>query len=124
MFSARGEPVHPPPPAPPEWQLDLTGPTFSLPHRRFHLFTGSLGDALCVGTWHNADWFTPHSPSLFWPSDRSWCVATEIDYDSTLVGGSARLIADVLADPALEAWRIDDLVGGSLAHDGDTVNVD
>jgi hypothetical protein len=28
------------------------------------------------------DWFAPRSPSLLWPGDRSWCVATEIDVDS------------------------------------------
>jgi len=62
----------------------------------------------------------PQSPNLLWPVDRSWCVATEIDFDSTLVGGSAELIAAVLANPDLEAFpvRPDD----SLQADADTVN--
>jgi len=30
-----------------------------------------------------------HAPSLIWPSDHSWCVCSEVDFDSTLVGGSA-----------------------------------
>jgi hypothetical protein len=66
------------------------------------------------------EWFVPQSPNLLWPVDPSWCVATEIDFDSTLVGGSARLIEAVLADPRLEALpvRPDD----SLQADADTVN--
>ncbi len=53
--------------------------------------------------------------------DRSWCVATEIDLDSTLVAGDAALIDAVLARGGLEAWP----VGPSdlLSTDGDTVNV-
>ena len=44
-----------------------------------------------------------HSPNLWWPDDRAWCVATEIDLAWTYVGGSAALISDVLASPRLEA---------------------
>ncbi len=47
-------------------------------------------------------------------------MATGIDFDSTIVAGSAGPIAAVLAEPALEAWPVDP--GGSLAHDGDTVD--
>ncbi|MGH9069745.1 MAG: hypothetical protein ACRDX8_00935 [Acidimicrobiales bacterium] len=47
-------------------------------------------------------------------------MASEIDFDSTLVGGSDALIAEILAAPVLEAWR----VGPSdpLTWDSDTVN--
>ena len=44
-----------------------------------------------------------HSPNLWWPDDRAWCVATEIDLAWTYVGGSGALISDVLASPSLEA---------------------
>ena len=65
-------------------------------------------------------WFLPQSPDLIWSSDHSWCVATEIDFDSTLLGGDAALVDAVLADPALDAWPIDseDCVGSS----GDLIN--
>jgi hypothetical protein len=49
----------------------------------------------------------PQSPNLFWPDDHAWCVATEIDLDSTYVGGSTRLIADLLANDRLEALRVE-----------------
>jgi hypothetical protein len=42
-------------------------------------------------------------PNLWWPDDRSWCVASEIDFPYTYVGGSQELIEEILADPSLEA---------------------
>jgi hypothetical protein len=44
-----------------------------------------------------------HSPNLWWPDDRAWCVATEIDLAWTYLGGSTALISDVLSKPRLEA---------------------
>jgi hypothetical protein len=55
-----------------------------------------------------------------WPADRAWFVGTEIDVNSTVVGGSAELIADLLDAPALDAWPVD--ADDSVAADGDTVN--
>lgn len=46
------------------------------------------------------------SPNMIWPQDRAWFVATEIDFDSTLVGGSAELIGQILGDPTFEAFPI------------------
>ncbi len=60
------------------------------------------------------------SPQLTWPSDHAWCVATEVDFDSTLVGGSHDLITAVVADRALEALPIDP--DGRLTSDTDTIN--
>lgn len=45
------------------------------------------------------------SPNLWWPDDRAWIVATEVDYAWTYVGGSAALIDAILAEPRLEALR-------------------
>lgn len=60
------------------------------------------------------------SPSQWWPASRDWCVATEIDFDSTLVGGSNALVQRIVDDSRLEAFPVsptDDLGSG-----GDTVN--
>lgn len=91
----------------------LDNPKVVLPNRAYHLFSGELTAALTMG------WDTPQSPSLFWPADRSWCVATEIDFDSTLVGGTRALIDGVMAS-ALEVWEVrpNDL----LAYDADLFN--
>jgi hypothetical protein len=60
------------------------------------------------------------SANLVWPPDRSWCVAAEIDWDSTLVAGTAATCAAILADPRLEAFEVD--YGDDLSWFGDTVN--
>jgi hypothetical protein len=62
----------------------------------------------------------PQSPNLLWPADRTWCLASEIDFDSTLVGGSAGLIEALLAATRLDSWRV--APGDSLAYDADLVN--
>jgi hypothetical protein len=106
------EPV--PPAFPPEV---IDGPRLRHPGRNYLLFTGPLSAALDLGDPRGV-WL--QSPNLFWSAERSWCVATEIDFDSTIVAGSSELIAAVLAEPRLEAWPVDP--DDSLAYDGDTVN--
>jgi hypothetical protein len=100
-------------PIPPAFSRDvLVGPRLRLPQRDYLVFSGPL-DA--------AHQLRAQSPNLMWPNARSWFVATEIDFDSTLVGGSNALIRDLLSDAALETWRVDPR--DSLAYDGDMVNV-
>lgn len=60
------------------------------------------------------------APNLIWPKDRSWFVASEVDFDSTLVGGNAALIDGIIESSKLEAWRIRPT--DSLADDADKVN--
>jgi hypothetical protein len=118
QFSPVGEDVRPVEYAPDDWQLDLRGPTVELPGRTYHLFAGPLRDALRIGRWVSAEWFLAQSPNIFWPADHSWCVATEVDFDSTLVGGTHRLIADLIASHSLEVLAI-----GLDAPYEDTVNI-
>ena len=42
------------------------------------------------------------SANIWWPADRAWCVATDIDLVTTYVGGSTACVADLLADGGLE----------------------
>ncbi|MEV6837823.1 hypothetical protein AB0N17_25495 [Streptomyces sp. NPDC051133] len=53
-------------------------------------------------------------PDLWWPADRAWCLGGDVDLTSTYVGGSAELIAGLLAAPDLEAHPVgpDDTVVG------------
>ncbi|NAZ86331.1 hypothetical protein [Kineococcus indalonis] len=102
-----------PPPLPPkraemprELQQALAAPRLTLPGRYYLLFAGPLRAALDMGDQVTDDWFDAQSPNLLWPLDRSWCLASEIDFDSTLIGGSAELIKAVLAAPGLEAWQV------------------
>jgi hypothetical protein len=82
-------------------------PRLRLPHRNYLLFRGPLSAALDMG-WH---WppigFEPQSPSLLWPANQSWCVSTEIDFDSTLVGGTEDLINAILTATGLDAWPVE-----------------
>lgn len=99
--------LSPPPPAPAHWQLDLTGPTFTLPGRdRYHLFHGAVEQAVHIGRWDNTTFFTAQSPHFMWPADHTWCVATEIDDDSTIIGGTTALISEVCASAAIEVLPI------------------
>jgi len=82
-------------------------PRLRLPHRDYLLFRGPLRAALDMG-WHGSpSGFESQSPSLLWPVDHSWCVSTEIDFDSTLVGGSEDLINAILTAPGLDAWPVE-----------------
>lgn len=47
-----------------------------------------------------------HSPNLWWPSDHAWCVGTELDLDSTYVGGSKLFIDEILQSEELEAFEV------------------
>ncbi|HET9782497.1 MAG TPA: hypothetical protein VFR33_12055 [Candidatus Dormibacteraeota bacterium] len=78
-----------PPPPPPKPTLSES--RVHLPHRDYLLFTGRVqqGDG-----WHDG-------PNLWWPDDRAWCVANEIDLDYTLVGGSEELCADLIEEGAI-----------------------
>src|SRR5436305_1319221 len=75
-------------------------------HREFLLYRGRLE---VVPGWLDG-------PNLWWPDDRSWCVATEIDLPWTYVGGSKALIEDVLADERLGAKPVS-LAESTLARD-------
>lgn len=64
-----------------------------------------------AGLGWRADWpFQGRTPNAIWPTEPhaapAWFVATDLDLDVTLVGGSAHLIGRLLAHPALEAERV------------------
>jgi len=99
---------------------ELSRPRLKLPSRDYLLLVGPLSAAIRIGDPAGIGGFAPQSPNLFWSADQVWCVASEIDFDSTLVGGTADLIQAILDTPALDAWPIgpDD----SLASDADEIN--
>jgi hypothetical protein len=110
-FSASGGPRQPAPTraTPPDvLEQALNAARLRLPGRDYLIFTGALPAALGMGHQVTQEWFDPQSPNLLWPADRSWCLASEIDFDSTLLAGPAELIDAVLASPALEAWTVDE----------------
>ena len=58
------------------------------------------------------------SANLWWPEDRAWCVATEIDLETTYVGGSQAAVAAVVEHSALEAYRVEPTDGVTYSSDG------
>jgi hypothetical protein len=121
----------------PSWQPGILsdeishGPRLSLPNRDHVLFRGGVSE-LAVLDWDlRVPWrdreledhgFAPsaHCPSLVWPADRAWALVTEVDYDSTIVGGSSELVRALVSDPRLEALPIRE--GADLTWGGDEVN--
>jgi hypothetical protein len=61
------------------------------------------------------------TPQLWWPEDRAWVVASEIDFDSTIVATSYAGAEALLACNRLEALLVP--ADGRLDLDGDTINV-
>jgi hypothetical protein len=97
------------------------GPLLGLPHREYVLLTGGL-DELADPTWveraRMGRGVLP-GPQLIWPADHRWLVASEIDWDSTIVAGPRALIDAVLEDDHFEAFAVredDDFWGGVTAR--------
>lgn len=95
----------------------LSGPGVVLPGRRYVLLHGTLAQA---GACH--DLLGDQSPSLWWPADRTWIVATEVDFAWSYVGGSAEVIGALLAATGLEVLpaRLSD----GIHYDSDLLNAD
>jgi hypothetical protein len=71
------------------------------PYRAYYLYQGPLegaADSPVRGPYQ--------SPNFWWPRDRAWCVATEIDDYSTYVAGTRDCVTGLLDSIAIEAVRI------------------
>ena len=64
--------------------------------------------------------FWRHSPNIWWPEDRAWCIATDIDRYDTYVGGSLECIEAIMSNPDLEA--LPTTLDARLDLFGDTIN--
>jgi hypothetical protein len=99
---------------------ELSRPRVRHPQRDYLLLEGPLTAAIELGDDPGTSMFDPQSPNLFWPEDRAWCVASEIDFDSTLVGGTTELVDAILNDRTFDAWPVQP--EDSLAADADRIN--
>jgi hypothetical protein len=108
-------------PVPPAFPAEvLEGPRVRLPSRDYLLFTAPLTAAPQLGWTDPYGFFFPQSPNLFWPTDHTWCVASEIDLFCTLVAGSEALAQALMDDRRLEAWRVQPT--DPIAFDSDRIN--
>lgn len=80
-------------------------PRFAVPHRVHYLLTGPVGAATAItepgssGRWQR--------PDLMWPEDRSWFVATDVDFWSLYIGGTEEALADIAAAVRTDVTRVD-----------------
>ena len=78
-------------------RLGEAAPRVKLEHRDCLLFRGPVRAATAF---RSDPWF--QSPTLWWPDDRAWCVASELDIFSTYLGASPEAVRDLIAHPDLE----------------------
>lgn len=90
---------------------------FQLPGREYFLLSGPLG---AVGQSLGTTLSEHRSANLWWPSDQAWCVASEVDLNSTYVGGSEACVAKLLTTPGLEV--VPAKVTESITAKSDRVN--
>lgn len=87
---------------------------FELPGREYAFLKGPLAAAGKIIT-------SPYSvrtgPSLWWPDDQTWCVATEIDFRWTYVGGTEQCIRSLELESRLEVMRTEPEHRGDIESD-------
>jgi hypothetical protein len=92
---------------------------FSIPGRDLLLFRGSTNDAM-------ESFYAPYASPGFqsayywWPDDRAWCVATEIDLMSTYVGATEPCAEAILESAGIEALPAS--IDHRITAAGDTIN--
>lgn len=91
-------------------------PRFEIPERPMLLFEGPLE---AVSTSYSED-VDDNGPNLWWPADRAWCVATEIDFSWTYVGGTESLIRELLGERRLEIVRAE--ITHGVTNTSDKIN--
>ncbi len=69
-------------------------PRFELPNRAYYLVEGPV---TAVTQLRYPDMDRWRNPDLFWPDDRRWFVATDVDFWSLYIGGDHDLITELAA---------------------------
>lgn len=67
-------------------------PRFDRPGRTYYLVTGPVRTVTELRHPDDRDW---RNPDLFWPDDRRWFVAADVDFWSLYVGGSGRFVDEL-----------------------------
>jgi hypothetical protein len=93
-------------------------PTVRLPGRNYLLL--SCPWELIESTIFGGEAANHAAPSLWWPPDRSWFVATEVDFRWTYVAGSHACISALVSDNRLETLPAD--VRHRADYMSDTIN--
>lgn len=100
--------------SPERWRAS---PLVPMPNRSMYLFAGSPRD---IGSSFNRPEYWHQTANLWWPDDRAWCVATDIDLMTTYVGGSRAAIDALLGHPEIETAEVPADQG--VSYDTDRIN--
>jgi hypothetical protein len=95
------------------------GPFLAWPGRELMPFRTSLGE-LADPKWVTRAGLAGVMPQLLWPADHQWVVASEIDWDSTIVAGPRTLVDEILASDVWESFEVHET--SDLTWDGDVIN--
>ena len=74
--------------------IPTIAPTFDIPGRTMRLYEGTINDAEHGLVIEDAV-RTTYRPNIWWPEDRAWCVATEVDFPCTYLGCTRATAADL-----------------------------
>ncbi|TQF73396.1 hypothetical protein FK531_07790 [Rhodococcus spelaei] len=97
----------------------VAGPRLQHPGRNYLVLAGALAEAFTIAELLGAQpWAL--SGNLVWPADHAWCIGTEVDFDSTIVGCSRAAANEILSCAELEALPIGP--ADSLQYDADRIN--
>ena len=98
QLASPGEPASSPMTA---WPAVDAAPRVHTRNRDYVLYAGPLTAATALA---GLPW--QQTPNLWWPDDRTWCVASDIDLASTYVGGPRPLLDRLLNDARFEALAV------------------
>ncbi|SHK78795.1 hypothetical protein [Actinacidiphila paucisporea] len=82
----------------------LRGPLVELPHRRYALYAGALGD---IAAWER-DFGAGHPcppPAFAWPADHRWCFTSDVDPHWAGIGATDRVIDALTARTDVDVVR-------------------
>ena len=75
----------------------LASPRLTGVGRNYLLYSGPLS---AISSFFESFW--RESPTIWWPEDRTWCISTDIDLDSTYVGAQERCVTALAEDSRFE----------------------
>lgn len=99
---------------------ELRQPLLDLPpDRQYRILEAPMVKSRRFGQ-ADGPWGDLSTPNVLWPPDHSWCLGTEIDFDSTIVGGSEPLLEELMKVRNVEALSITS--DAWLTIDADKIN--
>lgn len=95
------------------------GPWLRWPGREMVLFATTF-DELNAPEWPENAGIDENPLAMLWPADHAWVLASEIDWDFTIIAGPPHLIDQIIADSRWEAVAVS--ADDDLSWAGDVVN--